>query len=107
LIANATIWAGSAKGNGTIEALKSKELKALETENFNGYSLSQFRYQGTPATCPAQKWRLELTWVLRARFWGLNRKLDIVIGKRRSYRYCDVANLFGRSRGNEAVGRFL
>lgn len=89
----------------TIVALKSKEIKALETENFNGYSLSNFEYKGNACKLVRpKKVATGAPWVLRARFWGHEPQTDIALLERGFHiAYCDVANLFG---GPEAIKRW-
>ncbi|MBC8767296.1 G-D-S-L family lipolytic protein [Arenibacter sp. BSSL-BM3] len=89
----------------TIDALKSKEIKVLETENFYGFPLTNFEFMG--ASCKIvrpKKVAPGAPWVLRARFWGHEPQTDIALLERGFHiAYCDVANLFG---GPKAVKRW-
>ncbi|MCM4153789.1 G-D-S-L family lipolytic protein [Arenibacter sp. N53] len=89
----------------TIVALKSKEVKEMETENFYGFPLSNFEYKGNACKLVRpKKVAPGAPWVLRARFWGHEPQTDIALLERGFHiAYCDVANLFG---GPEAVKRW-
>ena len=86
----------------SIDALKSKEIKEIETENFYGFPLTNFDFKGNACKLVRPK-RVApgAPWVLRARFWGHEPQTDIALLERGFHiAYCDVANLFG---GPEAV----